>query len=58
MAYAGVDVGKRRIAIRMAVALLGLAVALQTKLLAFEQFAHDGMADFMTNRAQLTGQAA
>lgn len=43
---------------RLGVTLADLAVGLQTELLAFEQFAHDGVADPMPGRAQFGGQAA
>jgi hypothetical protein len=51
-ADARIDVGELRIAIRMAVALPSFTVGLQTELLAFEQFAYDGVADRMPHGAQ------
>ncbi len=57
-ADACVDVGELRISIRMTAALTGLAIGLQTELLSLEQFAHDGMADLVPDRAQRVGQAA
>ncbi len=46
-ADARIDVLELRIPIRMAVALPGFAVGLQTEFLALEQFANNRMADLM-----------
>ncbi len=57
-ADAHIDVGKLRIAIRVAVTLAGLAVGLEAEFLAAEQFANHGVTDFMPHGAQFSGQAA
>lgn len=56
--YALLDVGELCIAIRMAVPLVHLVVALQAELLLFEHFTNDGVTDPMAKRAQFGGQTS
>src|SRR5208282_6538587 len=56
--HARVDMGELRVAVRMALALAGLAVALQAELLPLEHFSHDRMADLVSPRPQLCRQPA
>ena len=54
--HALIDVGELCVAIRMAVSLARLAVALQAELLLFEHFTNDSVTDPMAKGAQFGGQ--
>ena len=56
--HALIDVGELRVAVRMVVALAGLAVGLQAELLLLQQFAHNRMADPVAAFRQFGCEAA
>jgi hypothetical protein len=56
--HACADVDELRIAIGMVATLSGLAIGLQTKFFALEQFSNNGVTDFMPHGAQFVRETA